>query len=311
MEEFIKYIDLEKGYSLHTQQNYRSDLVQFFQFLDKAGQFSPDSSIDCGIDATLIRRYLSFLHQEKLKKSSIGRKIATLKSFFKFMIKKDYIRKNPLEFIRTPKKEQYIPVCMTLDEVHAVLESSHQSLSGKNSLRDQAILELLYSSGIRREELIGMNREDIDFDRGIIKIRGKGKKERIVPVGKYALTRMIDYEDKERVPPSLPIVEGGGSASPFFTGNKGNRLHPRTLARVVDRVVRQSGINRKVSPHVFRHTFATHLLDEGADLRAIQEMLGHESLSTTQRYTSVSIAKLMKTYDAAHPRSRREEKKIE
>jgi len=165
MEEFIKYIDLEKGYSLHTQQNYRSDLVQFFQFLDKAGQFSPDSSIDCGIDATLIRRYLSFLHQEKLKKSSIGRKIATLKSFFKFMIKKDYIRKNPLEFIRTPKKEQYIPVCMTLDEVHAVLESSHQSLSGKNSLRDQAILELLYSSGIRREELIGMNREDIDFDR--------------------------------------------------------------------------------------------------------------------------------------------------
>jgi integrase/recombinase XerC len=307
MEEFIRYIDLEKGYSPHTQQNYRSDLAQFFQFLDEAGQTSPDSSLHCDIDATSIRRYLSLLHQEKLKKSSIGRKIATLKSFFKFLLKKDYIRKNPLEFIQTPKKEQYIPVCMTIDEVHAVLECS---LSGKNRLRDQAILELLYSSGIRREELIGMNREDIDFDRGIIKIRGKGKKERMVPVGKYALKRMIDYENKERIPPPLPVTEGE-RPSPFFTGNRGQRLRPRTMGCVVDRVVRQSGINRKASPHVFRHTFATHLLDGGADLRAIQEMLGHESLSTTQRYTSVSIAKLMKTYDEAHPRSRREEKKME
>ncbi|MDR2861397.1 MAG: tyrosine-type recombinase/integrase [Syntrophobacterales bacterium] len=304
VEEFIKYIDLEKGYSLHTQQNYRSDLVQFFQFVDRVRPSAAASSLDDSIDATLIRRYLSFLHQEKLKKSSLGRKIATLKSFFKFLLKKDYIHKNPLEFIQTPKKEQYVPVCMTTDEIHALLEGSHAA-SGKNRLRDQAVLELLYSSGIRREELIGINREDIDFDQGMIKIRGKGKKERMVPVGKYALKRMREYEKEERV---LPLLPADGGAAPFFTSGRGNRLHPRTLAHIVNRMARERGINRKVSPHVFRHTFATHLLDGGADLRAIQEMLGHESLSTTQRYTSVSIARLMKTYDAAHPRSRREEK---
>jgi len=185
---------------------------------------------------------------------------------------------------------------------------SADSFAGKNHLRDQAIAELLYSSGIRRGELIGINREDIDFAQGIIKIRGKGKKERIVPIGKYAVEQMMSYEKKERIPPSMPAAERGDK-SPFFTNAKGNRLNPRAMSHIVDRLVQKSGINRKVSPHVFRHTFATHLLDEGADLRAIQEMLGHESLSTTQRYTSVSIARLMKTYDEAHPRSRREEKK--
>jgi integrase/recombinase XerC len=257
------------------------------------------------VDPVGIRKYLGILHRDKLKKTSIGRKVAALKSFFKYLVKKGYLERNPAEFIQTPKKEKYIPTFLTVDEVFAILEKSCQT--EKMGLRNKAMLELLYSSGIRRGELIGLNRADIDFNQALIKVRGKGKKERIVPIGTQALKTMAEYHERGRIEPVLS--DNFEQDQPFFTNKKGERLNPRTISRIVDHMAALGGMNRKISPHVFRHTFATHLLDGGADLRAIQEMLGHESLSTTQKYTSVSMAKLMETYDMAHPRSKGDGKK--
>jgi len=302
IDEFIKYIDLEKGYSPHTKESYRSDLVQFAAFLDQnrwsVKRGDQEQLID--VDPVGIRKYLGQLHRDKLKKTSIGRKIAALKSFFKYLVKKGYLESNPAAYIQTPKKEKYIPVFLTVDEVFSILEKSCSN--DPVGLRNKAMLELLYTSGIRRAELIGLNCSDIDFKQALIKVRGKGKKERVVPVGEQALQSMREYRDRGRV--EAAQSDSFGAGEPFFTSKKGERLNPRTISRIVDKLTVSGGINRKISPHVLRHTFATHLLDGGADLRAIQEMLGHESLSTTQKYTSVSMAKLMETYDMAHPRSR-------
>lgn len=307
IDEFINYIDLEKGYSPHTQESYRSDLLQFRAFLEQ-NRWSiklDDQGAMIDVDPVGIRKYLGLLHRDKLKKTSIGRKVAALKSFFKYMVKKGYLEHNPAEFIQTPKKEKYIPTFLTVDEVFAILDKSFPN--EKMGLRNRAMIELLYSSGIRRAELIGLNRSDIDFGQALIKVRGKGKKERIVPIGAQALKILGEYQDRGRVTPAPS--EKYEPEEPFFTNKNGERLNPRTISRIVDRMTALGGVNRKISPHVFRHTFATHLLDGGADLRAIQEMLGHESLSTTQKYTSVSMAKLMETYDMAHPRSKGDGKK--
>jgi len=307
IDEFLKYIELEKGYSDHTKQSYRSDLLQFQAFLEENKWSFKESEKGrlVEVDPVGIRKYLGILHREKLKKTSIGRKVATLKSFFKYLVRKGCLERNPAEFIQTPKKEKYVPAFLTVDEVFAILDKSCKT--EKMGLRNKAMLELLYSSGIRRGELIGLNRTDVDFNQALIKVRGKGKKERIVPIGAEALKTMSEYLGKGRI----EAVPSGRfeQEEPFFTSRKGERLNPRTISRIVDHMAAIGGINRKISPHVFRHTFATHLLDGGADLRAIQEMLGHESLSTTQKYTSVSIAKLMETYDMAHPRSKGEGKK--
>ncbi|MDX9746279.1 MAG: site-specific tyrosine recombinase/integron integrase [Syntrophales bacterium] len=309
LEEFIRYIDLEKGYSPRTVEGYRSDLLQFQAFLGKNGWAVELDGLGRtrGIDPVAIRKYLAQLHRDKLKRTSIGRKLAALKSFFRYLAKRGLLERNPAEFIGTPKKEKHVPVFLTVDEVFAILDKPLPE--GRAALRNRAMIELLYTSGIRRAELVGLNCADIDFKGALLKVRGKGKKERIVPVGAEALESMAAYRDRERVEP--PPEESRGQEDPFFTNPKGRRLSPRTISRIVDDVAARGGVNRKITPHVFRHTFATHLLDGGADLRVIQEMLGHESLSTTQKYTSVSVAKLMKIYDAAHPRSRRDGKKNE
>lgn len=307
IDEFIHYIDLEKGYSPHTQESYRSDLQQFQAFLEQ-NRWSvklDDQGALLDIDPVGIRKYLGMLHRDKLKKTSIGRKVAALKSFFKYLVKKGHLERNPAEFIQTPKKEKYIPTFLTVDEVFTILEQSFPT--EEMGLRNRAMLELLYSSGIRRAELIGLNRSDVDFHQALIKVRGKGKKERIVPLGAQALKTMAAYQEQGRNEPAP--ADKYEQDQPFFTNRKGERLNPRTISRIVDHMAALGGVNRKISPHVFRHTFATHLLDGGADLRAIQEMLGHESLSTTQKYTSVSMAKLMETYDMAHPRSKGDGKK--
>jgi integrase/recombinase XerC len=307
IEDFINYIDLEKGYSPHTKASYRSDLQQFQAFLEQnrwSVKLDEKGSL-LDVDPVGIRKYLGLLHRDKLKKTSIGRKVAALKSFFKYLVKKGYMERNPAEFIQTPKKEKYIPTFLTVDEVFTILEKSFPP--EKMGLRNKAMLELLYSSGIRRGELIGLNRADVDFNQALIKVRGKGKKERIVPIGAQALKTMAEYHEQGRMEPVQS--DKFEQERPFFTNKKGERLNPRTISRIVDHMAALGGVNRKISPHVFRHTFATHLLDGGADLRAIQEMLGHESLSTTQKYTSVSMAKLMETYDMAHPRSKGDGKK--
>jgi len=346
IQQFIHYLSVEKNASPHTCRVYRRDLEAFEDFLKNSGmQLSPGGDVKIEkVDRIAIRKYLSFLHR-KNKKSSIARKISTLRSFFKYLVREQVIPSNPAKTVSTPKVEKTLPTTLTVDEAFRLMESPH-SRSGKSSsgseersLRDRAILELLYSSGLRVSELVGLNSNQIDLDLGIVKVMGKGRKERIVPVGVKAIDALKAYFEERgslkglrlgrkaslRVrglsePASGPEgptargVAGPDGEEPIFINSSGGRLTARSVGRLIKKYTRDSSIFRKVSPHSLRHTFATHLLDAGADIREIQEMLGHSSLSTTQRYTHVSMGKLMEVYDKAHPRSfrnKREEVKKE
>ena len=301
IHQFIHYLSVEKNASPHTCRCYRRDLEGFQDFLKNSGMvLSPAGKVEIEkVDRMDIRKYLSFLHR-KNRKSSIARKISTLRSFYKYLVREQVIPSNPAKSVSTPKIEKTLPTTLTVDEAFRLMESP-QTISEKFSkgsmekgLRDRAILELLYSSGLRVSELVGLNSNQLDLDLGIVKVMGKGRKERIVPVGAKAIEALVAYL-KER-----EIVEGD---EPVFVNSLGGRLTARSVGRLMKGYSRRSGIFRKVSPHSLRHTFATHLLDAGADIREIQEMLGHSSLSTTQRYTHISAGKLMEVYDKAHPRS--------
>jgi len=251
---------------------------------------SPKGEIEMEkVDRLSIRKYLSFLHRRN-KKSSIARKVSTLRSFYKYLVRERLVPSNPAKAVSTPKVEKPLPTTLTVDEAFRLMEAPVE----KRRLRDRAILELLYSSGIRVGELVGVNVNQLDEDLGIVKVMGKGRKERIVPVGLKAIEALKAY-----------LQERGdvGEEEPLFINSRGGRLTARSIGRLVKKYTKRSGIFRKVSPHSLRHTFATHLLDAGADIREIQEMLGHASLSTTQRYTHLSLGKLMEVYDKAHPRS--------
>jgi integrase/recombinase XerC len=302
IHQFIHYLSVEKNASPHTCRCYGKDLQEFEDFLKSLGMsLTPLGGIEIErVDRLVIRKYLSFLHR-KNKKSSIARKISTLRSFFKYLVREQVISSNPAKSISTPKVEKTLPTTLTVDETFRLMESP-QRVSKKPSsegprlkrLRDQGILELLYSSGLRVSELVGLNSNQLDLELGIVRVMGKGRKERIVPVGMKAIESLKAYlEDRG-------MSKGD---EPIFINASGGRLTARSVGRLIKKYSRHSGIFRKVSPHSLRHTFATHLLDAGADIREIQEMLGHSSLSTTQRYTHVSMGKLMEVYDKAHPRS--------
>ncbi len=251
------------------------------------------------VDRIDIRKYLSFLHR-KNRKTSIARKVSALRSFFKYLVREGVIPLNPAKGVSTPKVEKTLPTTLTVDEAFRLMESP-QTICEKASkgskekgLRDRAILELLYSSGLRVSELVGLNWRQLDLDLGIVRVMGKGRKERIVPVGTKAVRALEAYLEERGT------QEGN---EPVFVNSLGGRLTARSVGRLMKKYARHSGIFRKASPHSLRHTFATHLLDAGADIREIQEMLGHSSLSTTQRYTHISTGRLMEVYDKAHPRS--------
>ena len=295
IEKFDNYINVERNLSLHTRRNYISDLKQFNDFLKRE-----HSKIKYeAIDNTIIRSYLGFLYK-KNRKSSVARKLATLRTFFKFLLRAGILKKNPASLVSTPRLEKHVPSFLSIDETFILLEMPDvTTLAG---LRDKAIMEILYSSGLRVSELVETNENDIDLNLGIIKVMGKGKKERIVPIGSKAIEGLNNYlqsgERKRRFPPTSPLN------LPVFLNQRGGRLTARSVARIINRYIEQCGLLKNISPHSLRHTFATHMLDAGADLRAIQELLGHVSLSTTQKYTHVSIDKLMEVYDKAHPKSR-------
>jgi len=313
IDQFIYYLSVEKNASPHTCRSYRRDLEGFEDFLRSSGLvLSPGGKVEIEkVDRIDIRKYLSFLHR-KNRKSSIARKLSSLRSFFKYLVREQVIRLNPAKGVSTPKVEKTLPTTLTVDEAFRLMESpqmiSEKSSKGsrKKRLRDQAILELLYSSGLRVSELVGLNSNQLDLDLGIVRVMGKGRKERIVPVGTKAVRALEAYQKERGMREGL---RPGGRASgpegdePIFVNSQGGRLTARSVGRMMKRYSRHSGIFRKVSPHSLRHTFATHLLDAGADIREIQEMLGHSSLSTTQRYTHISTGRLMEVYDKAHPRS--------
>jgi integrase/recombinase XerC len=302
IERFLEHLRVERNVSTHTLRSYASDLEQFRSFLWSAGFHRDEKKGDIRaekIDHLAIRAYLSRLYREH-KKSSLARKLAAQRSFFRYLVDEGLMKRSPAEIVATPKQEKNLPSFLSVDEVFALVEKPDRSTPW--GARDRAILETLYSCGIRVSELVGLSDGDADFKLGIVRVYGKGRKERIVPIGGKAIEALRAY--LPRRDEVLARRKKSGPRAPLFINPRGTRLTTRSVARILQKHVLQSGLLRKVSPHALRHTFATHLLDAGADLRAIQEMLGHVSLSTTQRYTHVSMDKLMEVYDKAHPRAK-------
>ena len=301
IQNFENYLKVEKNASMHTCRNYLHDVREFDRFLQKGAAGSIGE-----IGNYTIRAYLAFLSRRN-KPSSQSRKLACLKSFFTFLVREGIMAHNPAEPVAAPRLEKNLPRHMTVDEMFALLDCVPDDTLLQ--ARDKAILEVLYSTGIRVSELVGMDREDLELAGGLIKVAGKGRKERMVPISKKAVRSLELYLEK-----SMPLCRkhrrraDRAGRTPVFLNRSGGRLTTRSVARIVDKHVLLCGLRHKISPHALRHTFATHMLNAGADLRAIQEFLGHASLSTTQKYTHLNIDKLMEVYDRAHPRSKMQKK---
>jgi len=294
LSSFEDFLSSERNYSKHTLKAYIADIKEFALVLKEMGIISADNGdIDfTNLDETPIRTYINKLYG-KNKKASISRKLASVRTFFEFLVRNGTIKSNSAKLVPTPKGEKRLPTFLTVDEVVKLVETPGSDNAYES--RDRAILELLYSCGLRVSELVGINLNDLDLDLMSVKVLGKGNKERLVPLGSKAssaiktyLSQRLDLKPKDDY---------------LFVNSRGGRLTTRSIDRIIKKYAAISGIPKNISPHVLRHTFATHLLGGGADLRAIQEMLGHKSLSTTQRYTHTSIEKLMEIYDKTHPRA--------
>lgn len=283
--EFLRYLDVQRGASRHTLRGYAADLAEFRAFLSHE-----DAGDLADADARAVRAWLAWLHERKLAKSSIARKLATLRSCFRYLARTGRVEINPARQVRSPRLPKRLPSFLPKDESKDLLDTdAERSPAG---LRDHALLELLYATGLRVSECCGLDLDDVDRRGGSVRVMGKGGKERVVPAGDAALAALEAWL----------LVRGEGRGA-LFTNARGGRLGSRSVLRIVRRRARGAGIDRRVTPHTLRHTFATHMLGEGADLRLIQELLGHSRLTTTQRYTHVSPEHLMKVYDAAHPRA--------
>ncbi len=293
---FVHSLSTEKGYSENTCRAYMHDLKEFALYIRKEWFAEKDTALDAGkINPLMIRGHLGFLHK-KNKKITVARKLSAVRSFFRHLVKHGFIIKNPADLILTPKLGTKIPAYLTVDDMFRLLDSiKTDTLAG---LRNCAIFETIYSSGIRVSELAGMNLCNVNFSGQVIKVAGKGNKERLAPLGKKALDAIKNYRNRLQRETGIMADKN----DPLFLNLKNGRLTSRSISRILKEIVNSCGLLTPVSPHTLRHSFATHMLDAGADLRVVQELLGHESLSTTQRYTHVSMDKLMETYDNAHPR---------
>jgi len=299
IDRYIQYLQYERNASPHTVRNYRSDLLQFRNFLAQ-GQAGGQVSLQ-SIDTLRIRSFLAFLFEKEKKKASIARKLAAVRAFFKFLSRERELAENPAASVSTPKIPHTLPRIMSEEEMNSFLNQVGEAAQSGDPalLRDRAILELLYASGLRVSELVGLDLRKVNFGDGIVLVRGKGNKERIVPFGSKAREAMTAYlPAREKV-----LREHKTASTALFLNARSGRLTTRSVDRLLKKYIRQFGPNVKVSPHSLRHAFASHLLAEGADLRAIQEMLGHKSLSTTQKYTQVSIQQLIEVYDKTHPKA--------
>jgi len=284
-----------RAVSEHTLSSYESDLRDFEQFLR-----SRNATID-SIDHVFLRDFLNRLYERKLQKTSVARKLACLRTFFKFLVHDGRLKSNPAELISSPRLPKMLPSYLGEEEAAAVVEMPQGS--SLKDLRDRAILELLYASGLRVRELVGLNDENLDMPQQLVRVFGKGKKQRIVPFGEYAARALDTYLSKrDRV--GLAQTEDSGHI-PVFVSLRGRRLNARDVQRLVETTRTRLPSGRRFTTHTLRHTFATHLLERGADLRAIQELLGHSSLATTQKYTHVSLEHLRAEYDKAHPKAKK------
>jgi integrase/recombinase XerC len=294
LDRFNTHLSVERNVSPHTLAAYRRDLLGFQAFLRNELKWEEHGAELLGrVDQIVLRRYLALLHR-RCKRSTIGRKLAALRSFFRFLVREGVLEVNPGELVGTPRAEKYLPKTLSVDEAFALMERD----AGDDllALRDRAIVETLYSCGLRIGELTALDRAGLDLDAGLVRVVGKGRKERIVPVGRKAREALEHY---------LAARGPVAAEAPLFINHRGGRLTARSIQRHLKVRLLQAGILKEATPHALRHSFATHLLAGGADLRAIQELLGHASLSTTQKYTQVSIEHLTSVYDDAHPRSRK------
>jgi integrase/recombinase XerC len=310
---FLQYLAGERGASAHTLRGYAADLAEFRRFLraTRVGGWEE-------VDARVLRGYLAWLHGRGLAKSSIARKLAAVRSCFRFLTRRGALPANPARHVRTPRLGRRLPSFLPKDESKDLLDTTFEDTDAGR--RDRALLELLYACGLRVAECCGLDLEDVDRRHGTVRVLGKGNRERMIPVGDAALAALDDYlggrgaylggrgaylggRGANLGGRGANLAGRGAAAGPLFRNPRGERLTTRSVHRIVGRRARAAGIARRVTPHTLRHTFATHLLGEGADLRLIQELLGHRRLSTTQRYTHVSPEHLMKVYDAAHPRA--------
>jgi integrase/recombinase XerC len=291
---FLAYLEIERGYSLATVRAYAADLDQFEEFLCRRARSLKAFETISRDDATA---FLAELHRLRLKKSSMSRKLSSLRSLFTYLLKNQLLHKSPLTGLRNPRQEHRQPRALNVDQAVAVMEG--QALPGAQGLRDLALAEVLYGSGLRVSEALTLSVDDVRTDRGFVRVRGKGNKERLAPLSEAAKERLVEYL---RVRHELsPTLGPGAEREALFLGARGGPLNRREAQRIIARLAAGAGIGQDVHPHTLRHSFATHLLQAGADLRSVQEMLGHSRLSTTERYTHLDLRRIMEVYDKAHP----------
>ncbi|MGD2110251.1 MAG: tyrosine recombinase XerC [Phycisphaerae bacterium] len=334
IDEFLNYLKFERHFSPHTAKCYAADLAQFCAFLagdrdaasggqvfhvppgtartqaavaGQEGQNRPSgtaviSVADIGqrlrdVNPDHVKQFLAFLGTQNYSKSTIARKLATLRSFYKFCLRKGYVENHPLAAIRTPKQEKRLPKFLELEQISKLLSTPDvNTLLGS---RDRAMLEVLFSTGVRVSELVDLNFHDVDFEGHVIRVRGKGKKQRAAPIGTTAIAAIKRYVDMRRADARSATFD----QEALFVNKHGQRLSTRSVRRKLDKYLAEAGLDPAISPHTLRHSFATHMLNNGADLRSVQELLGHQSLSTTQVYTHLTTPRLKQAYDEAHPRS--------
>ncbi|MFQ5721633.1 MAG: tyrosine recombinase XerC [Candidatus Aminicenantales bacterium] len=291
LHKFLDFLRYERNASPYTIASYRRDLNQLKNYLKQKRISLRD------LDNITLRGFLSSLFQRGNKKSTVARKLASTRSFLQYCLQKGWLEDNPAQVVATPKQGKNVPSFLSEEEMAHFLDLPKKP---KNVLdyRDRALLELLYATGIRVGELVGMNVEDINFSQRLIRVRGKGKKERLLPFGRKAASSLRDYLNWR-----ILINQGRIEEEALFLNFRGRRLSSRSVERIVDKYIKRAALRRKISPHSLRHSFASHLLSRGADLRVIQELLGHESLATTQKYTHIDLKQLLQVYRKSHPRS--------
>lgn len=285
VDKYLAHIEHYRNFSSQTLRAYRNDLYQYLSFLTEEGCQDLES-----VTRLLLRSFLAFLKKQDYSKTTIARKMVSIRSLYKFLCREGMAKCNPAENIRAPKLEKKLPGFMSVGQTETLLNLP--ILSTVSGIRDRAIMETLYSTGMRVSELVGTDVEDIDFFHEVVKVKGKGRKERLQPIGNHALDAIRSYLSKRSF-----------DKKALFLNNRGGRLTERSVARMLEKYVKMAGMSLNISPHTFRHSFATHLLDNGADLRSVQELLGHANLSSTQIYTHITTERLKQVYDKAHPRA--------
>jgi integrase/recombinase XerC len=292
---FLRYLEVERNASDLTVKSYREDLEALAEYLEQARGSVPAAST---IETLDLRGYVAAMSEAEYAKSTIARRLASLRSFFRFGQREGWAKSNPAKPLRNPRKPRSLPHFLSSDDLERLLRAP--SISDRLGLRDRAILETLYSAGLRVSELAGLNDGDIDLAGGLLRVRGKGRRERLSPIGSFAVLAVRQWFDVRTLSPK----EKTGQLAPAFVNKFGRRLTTRSVGRMLEKYLKQTGLDRRTTPHTLRHSFATHLLDHGADIRSVQELLGHKSLITTQIYTHVSTAGLRAAYEKAHPRAR-------